>query len=876
MPAWIQTAAAIVAVMLCTGGARPAWGNDDESAEEIEFFETQVRPILVRRCYNCHSAETKPAGQLRVDDRNGLLTGGEHGAAIVPGDPEASLLIAAVTHANEDLQMPAEGEKLSDAEIDALKQWIADGAAWPDSGIPSDLLDVPSEYERLTREHWAFQLVRRPALPEVNDCAWPRAEADRFILAKLEERGLAPVGDADAATLLRRVTFDLTGLPPTPEETTSFAAAPTPEAFGQVVDRLLDSPAFGEHWGRHWLDVARYGESTGSARNVPYPQAWRYRDYVIDAFNADKPYDEFIREQIAGDLLPYADEAERREHLIATGFLALGVKDVNQRFKVRFEMDNIDEQIDTVTRSLLALTVSCARCHDHKFDPVSTRDYYALAGIFQSTDLCAGVRSKMGGGGLDYYDTSKLLILSPGTSANADPALQARIAEAEKAVAEAKAEFERLRDSSEGAEPGENGKPKKQVARQKLRRLEGELTTLKDPAAYSEVTLGVREAAQIADTPVRIRGEAEQLGPVVPRGFPHALGYEGQPTVPADQSGRLQLAEWLVDRRNPLTARVIVNRVWQHLFGAGLVSTVDNFGVTGEAPTHPELLDHLASTLVDDGWSLKRMIRSLVLTRTYQLSSTGTAEQLAADPANRWQWRHSPRRLSAEELRDAMLMAAGTLDRARPKPAVSDLPVIEIRNNGPEAQRLVQAGRASRHRSVYLPLLRTLVPESLEVFDFAEQGLVTGSRQTTTVPPQALYLLNDEFVRRQSLNLAERLIADAGSDSAERVRRVYRVTVGREATADEVVRALAFVVDYSAMAAQELSVPEVAVVAAEAEANAATTDAGKPAATSNPDEAPQADADAQTEAVRTVDARTAAWASLVQALLASGEFRYVR
>ncbi|MFO1095236.1 MAG: DUF1549 and DUF1553 domain-containing protein [Planctomycetaceae bacterium] len=639
------------------------------------------------------------------------------------------------------------------------------------------------------------------------------------------------------------------------------------------MDRLLDS----EHWGRHWLDVARYGESTGSARNVPYPHAWRYRDYVIDAFNADKSFNEFVREQIAGDLLPAADDAQRREHLVATGFLALGVKDVNQRFKVRFEMDNIDEQIDTVSRSLLALTVSCARCHDHKFDPVSTRDYYALAGIFHSTDLCAGVRSKMGGGGLDYYDTTKLLMLSQGTPANADPAQQERIAAAEKAVAEAKAEFERLRDSPEGAEPGDNGRPKRQIARQKLRKLEGELTMLTDPVAYSEVAFGVRDSKSISDTQVRLRGEAEQLGPVVPRGFPRVLSYEGQPTVPADQSGRLQLADWLVNPQNPLTSRVIANRVWQHLFGAGLVSTVDNFGTTGVAPTHPELLDHLATSLVDQGWSLKRFIRSLVLTRTYQLSSDATDAQLAADPANRWQWRHSPRRLSAEELRDAMLIVGGVLDRTRPAAAVKELPVIEIRNNGPEAQKLIEQARASRNRSVYLPLLRTIVPESLEVFDFAEQGLVTGSRQTTTVAPQALYLLNDRFVRRQALSLARRLIGDATVDSAERVRRAYRSALDREATADEVIRALAYVVDYSALAAQEQPASAVAAVASETPVAAATTDAGKPIAPVAADGAnPARDATAKPAKEDAIDPQTAAWASFVQALLASGEFRYVR
>ncbi|MBL8851475.1 MAG: DUF1549 domain-containing protein [Planctomycetaceae bacterium] len=875
MPARFPIAAFLATIVSSVLVGPPAHSDGDNPAA-LEYFEKQVRPLLVARCYNCHSADTKPAGQLRVDDRNGLLVGGDHGAAIIPGDPDASLLIAAVAQTHEDIKMPAEGDKLSDDQIAVLRQWIADGAVWPGTESSAELLDIPAEYEDARRSHWAFQPLQHPAVPDVRHSDWPRSDVDRFILAKLEETGLSPVDDAEPVTLLRRVTFDLTGLPPAPEEIAAFAAAPTPEAFAQIVDRLLDSPAFGEHWGRHWLDIARYGESTGSARNVPYPHAWRYRNYVIDALNADKPYDEFVREQIAGDLLPAADDAERREHLVATGFLALGVKDVNQRFKVRFEMDNIDEQIDTVSRSLLALTVSCARCHDHKFDPVSTRDYYALAGIFQSTELCAGVRSKMGGGGLDYYDTSKLLILTPGTPADADSELQAKIAETEKAVAEAKTEFERLRDSPEGAELAENGKPKRQQARQKLRKLEGELTTLTDPVSYSEVALGVRESATISDTEVRLRGEAEQLGPVAPRGFPHVLSYEGQPAVPADQSGRLQLAEWLSSPNNPLPARVIANRVWQHLFGAGLVTTVDNFGTTGDTPSHPELLDHLAQSFIDDGWSLKRLVRSLVLTRAYQLDSAATDKHLAADPANRRVWRHSPRRLSAEELRDTMLVAAGVLDRSRPDAAVAELPVVEIRNNGPEAQRLVETGAASVHRSVYLPLLRTLVPDSLEVFDFAEQGLVTGSRQTTTVPPQALYLLNDPFVRRQSLRLAEQIVQDTQLTPAVRVQQAYRATLARDANAAEIERVLAYVAEYEQAVAAEQQPVEVAAAESEVTVTAATTDAGKPITPVNPDDVPQSDAGSEPEMVNASDPQTAAWASFVQALLASGEFRYLR
>ena len=417
--------------------ARP----DDSAA--IKFFEKQVRPLLVANCFTCHSADTNSRGGLRVDDRNGLLVGGGRGAAVVPGKPDESLLIKAVTRAG-DLKMPPE-RPLSGEDIAILKQWIRDGAAWTKVEPVSSDGRIKADYETLRKEHWAWQPLREPHVPAVKDSAWPRDEIDRFLLARMEERGLKPVKDVEKLPLIRRATFDLTGLPPTLTAIDAFLADRSETAFERVVDRLLASPAFGERWGRHWLDVARYGESTGSARNLPYPHAWRYRDYVIDAFNNDKPYDEFLREQIAGDLLPAATSAERAEYLIATGFLALGVKDVNQRFKVRFIMDNIDEQIDTLTRSTLALTESCARCHDHKFDPIPTTDYYALAGIFQSTDLCAALHNKMGGGGLDYYDPQMLLRLGTG-AASADASAE-KIKRLQQEMAQARAELEALRDA---------------------------------------------------------------------------------------------------------------------------------------------------------------------------------------------------------------------------------------------------------------------------------------------------------------------------------------------------------------------------------------------------------------------------------------------
>ena len=882
-------------VLLLLGlGASPfpaAASQPEHSPEAIEFFEKKIRPILVDNCYNCHSANTNAKGGLRVDDRNGLLMGGGSGAAIVPGKPDESLLIQAVRY--DGFEMPP-NKKLTDEQIADLEKWVADGAAWPKVELSIPLDKPNAKYEELLKNHWAWQPLQKVSPPEVKDQAWPRSDIDRFVLAALETESLKPVGDADKVALIRRVTFDLTGLPPTLAEIDDFLADESEEAFTKVVDRLLASPAFGERWGRHWLDVARYGESTGSSRNVPYPHAWRYRDYVINSVNADKPYNQFIREQIAGDLLPAATPEQREEQLIATGFLALGVKDVNQRFKVRFIMDNIDEQIDTVTRSVLAITASCARCHDHKFDPIPTKDYYALAGIFHSTDLCAGVRNKMGGGGLDYYDTSMLLLPE---AENGAPAVSAEtLAEAKKKVEQARKEFQRLRDTPEGNELAPNGKPKRQVARQKLNKAQADLAALSDPAANgAKVVLGVREGAKIGDTEVRIRGEAEKLGPVVPRGFLGIVSFEGQPQVNPDQSGRLELAYWLTDERNPLASRVMANRIWQHLLGRGIVSTVDNFGVTGDKPTHPELLDHLAQRFIEEGWSVKKLVREIVLSRTYGLSAEATTENLAADPTNRLLWRHTPRRLDAEEIRDATLAAAGRLQYSRPgaSPA-SELKVMEIRNNGAEAKAIFEHANASTARSVYLPLLRGLTPTSLAVFDFAEQGMVSGSRETTTVAPQALYLLNDPFVRKQSLELAKSLEQLSDIDDEERIERAYRLVLGRTATSEEIDRAKNFLADYEVawqtlqaspseeqFVKSESGTPnvETVAVATTADANGGGAGESKPARPMpviDPDQVITADEPVEEEVVVAENARQAAWASFCQALIGSAEFRYLR
>jgi hypothetical protein len=832
--------------------------NTAEQAR-LDFFEAKVRPLLAGHCYNCHSANTNSQGGLRVDDRNGLLTGGGRGAAIVPGDAEASLLIQAVRRTHEKLKMPPE-HPLADDQVADLVRWIAEGAVWPAEQFALSPDDVPAEYAALREQHWAWQPLARPAAPDVVDQAWPRGPIDRFILSRLEAAGLPSAADADPRTLVRRLTFDLAGRPPTPQEVAAFLhASPSTEvgeasaAVASLVDRLLASPEFGERWGRHWLDVARYGESTGGSRNVPYPHAWRYRDWIIDAFNADMPYDQFLRQQIAGDLLPADSPRQRDQQVVATGFLALGVCDVNQRFKVRFVMDNIDEQIDAVSRAVLGLTVSCARCHDHKFDPIPTADYYALAGIFHGSDRCAAVRNKMGGGGMDYYDTAMLLRLGPN---EADPTLPTRIEQAQGALATARAQLQALQqgaaapaatDAGETAQPPSEEERKQQLdaTRQQIASLQEDLFNLNDPAFHGPVALGMRDAATVGDTHIRIRGEAERLGPTVPRGFLSAVPVPDAPTIEPGGSGRRELALWLTSRHNPLTPRVMANRVWQRMMGQGLVRTVDNFGVTGDRPSHPELLDHLAGCFIDEGWSVKRLVRAIALSRAYQLSSQASPAHLLADPECRLAWRHRPRRLDAEEIRDAMLATSGRLDRNRPAGSpVAGMRVRELGDLSQEARQLAAHAVVSPHRSVYLPLLRGLTPQSLAVFDFAEQGMVTGSRATTTVAPQALYLLNDPFVIEQSRALAGRLLSaselNAGdSDDEDRIDLAHQLAFARPATKHELLRGLDFLADYQS-----------ALMAA----------AGEPT----------------DQAASESDPRFAAWTSYCQAILASAEFRYLR
>jgi hypothetical protein len=786
-------------VLSAAGQSRGGEASPAGDAQGLAFFESKIRPVLVANCYKCHSAAAgKAKGGLRLDSRSAIRSGGSRGPAVVPGDPGASWLLTAIARTDPDLEMPPEKDRLPEAVINDVAAWIRMGAPDPRETEATRAAGPPVTVED-GRRFWAFQKpVARP-IPSTRDSIWARSDLDRFILAKLEEQGLAPSPDAGPATLLRRLTFDLVGLPPAPEALGRFvdhiATAGLDAALAAEADALIASPRFGERWGRHWLDVARFAESSGKDANISFPYAWRYRDYVIDAVNADMPFDRFLLEQVAGDLLPYDSDAERARLLIATGFLALGPKNLEEANPLQFTADVIDEQIDTVTRAVMASTVACARCHDHKFDPFAMEDYYALAGVFASTKTYFGTSvspaNRVGG---------DPLVLPRGAG---QPIFHASITPAE--VARLKAELAALKKEEEERKAAAmkaaltGGDPEKFFTLRDALRIfwrsggiEGQLERVDDSGKALPLAMGVLDCGEPADAPLLERGDVGRPGKPVPRGFPRVVPIADAPTIASDQSGRLQLARWLTHPDHPLTARVMANRVWRHLFGAGIVRTVDNFGFSGERPSHPELLDHLTLRFAAGGYSLKRLVREIVLTRAYRESSEYNDAAFRADPDNRLLWRAAKRRLEAEAIRDAMLSVSGELDPARPPGslvarAIGDRPISLI---GLDA-RLPADLDGSLHRSVYLPVLRDRLPEVLDLFDFAEPSLVTGDRETTNVPLQALYLLNSPFVKARADALADRLMREAGDDES-RIRRAFLLAFNRPPDPDETKMAAAF------------------------------------------------------------------------------------
>jgi cytochrome c553 len=867
--------------------------NSDPPKEQVVYFEKNVKPILASHCYACHAADTKPAGRLRLDTTLGIETGGNSGSSVVPGDPDKSLILIRVQQTDVKHRMPKDSEPLTKEEIATITTWIKNGAALPNETekLPPISAKLERTYTKLKAEHWAFQPITNPSVPAVKDVKWPtqnKAEAvsgniDRFLLAGLETKDLAPVPDADPATLLRRVTYDLTGLPATPEEIKAFRKDHSEKAYERLVDDLLASQQFGERWGRHWLDVARYAESTGPSRNIPYPHAWRYRDYVIDSVNKDVPYDRFLKEQIAGDLLPANTPADRDRLLTATGLLAIGVKDVNQRFEARFQMDNVDDQIDTVTRSTMALTVSCARCHDHKFDPIPTTDYYSLAGIFTSTDDAAGLNSLMGGSGLVYYNAKDLLLLSSATTAK--PAPEDQVAKLKAEIAATKKDFDAIAGTPDGLALGPDKKPKQLTLGLKLVELRKEMLDLTDPGTRGYAVHGAREG-EIADTTVRVRGVEERHGPIVPRGFLTAFQVPGAKPVNPKQSGRLELAEWIASPNNPLTARVAVNRIWEHLFGQGIVTTVDNFGIKGDVPSNPQLLDYLATEYIHEGWSTKRLIREVVLTHAYRLGSSYPPRYKEIDPANHLIWRHSPRRLEAEEVRDSLLASSGKLQllpagAPLPESPAAKLKMIELADNGKELQEISAEADKSDQRSVYLPALRGITPRALAAFDPVSQTLVTGQRDTTVVPTQSLFLLNSSFVRLQSEYLAQKLLVDESDKTNRQIEEAYLRVLDREPTKLELARDKRFLEryaqTYSNLPPDKLTAPvEEKPLLAMKEKDKNKDDKDKDVVIDPACQVDQTNVVPVDPVITYKTPQEAALAGLVQTLYASAEFQFLR
>lgn len=742
------------------------------AAESMTHFEAKVRPVLVKHCYECHSSESgKSKGELLLDTREAIRRGGDSGPAVVPGDPMKSLLLTAIRHSDPDLEMPPNKPRLPTSVIAEIETWIKAGAPDPRTSASPSVERPPVDLES-GRKFWSY---RKPVLPKN-----AAKGIDSFIRAKLAEHELKPAPEADRITLARRLYFDLIGLPPTPEEATAFSMA----TYEATVDRLLKSPRFGERWGKHWLDVARFGESNGRESNLTFPHAWRYRDYVIDAVNADMPFDRFITEQIAGDLLPTKDKAERARLLIATGFLAIGAKGLNEQNKAQFAADVADEQLDAVTRAFTASSIACARCHDHKTDPFSMEDYYALAGIFKSTNTFYG----------NWIDSENNnhghLIRLPALPGQVIPGRSlppVRVKQLKEQLAKLKADEKEQNDyiakaKAEGRDiSGEFHKLLSNALRILWTRggVEGQLEAVDDEGHALPLCMGVQDAAKIIDSPVFERGEIAHPGKVVPRGFPQVFQLPSSP--PTTQSGRLELARWLTHRDHPLTARVMVNRLWHHLLGTGLVRTVDTFGFSGERPSHPELLDYLAVRFMDADWSVKAVIKEIVMSQTYRQSSIIAPSSKAheTDPDNRLLSHAHRRRLDAEVIRDSMLAVSGQLDVSRrPGSLVAELDgqsVSMIDFN----TKLPPDLDDTTFRSVYLPVIRDHLPDVLEQFDAANPNLVTGARDVTNVPLQALYLMNGPFVQRQSAALAQRLMNEV-STGPERFRRAFQLCFNRD------------------------------------------------------------------------------------------------
>ncbi len=672
---------------------------------DLAFFENRIRPLLAKHCYECHSSESEELqGGLLVDSRPTMLRGGENGPSIIPGDADHSLLIKAVRY-DDGTEMPPD-EKLASNEIADLERWVSIGA--PDPRLDATRFVRKKIDVQTARQFWSLKPLTDPVPPAATNLDWSTNPIDRFIAARRDSSGIHPVDLADKRKLIRRATYDLTGLPPTPDDIHDFLADPSQDAFAHVVDRLLASTHYGERWGRHWMDLVRYADTAGDNSDFPVPESYLYRNYIIDSINADKPYDQFVREQIAGDQMPATNDEQRNQQTIATGYLAISrrfgslVKNYPQHL-------TIEDSLDNIGRTLLGMTITCARCHDHKFDPISQDDYYGLYGILNSAQYPF-----------------------PGIELEQKPR-----------------DFVHLFDA---------GKPG-------------------DKLAYAMAEGHAEDAA------LQLLGNPEKLGDVIPRRFPEVLGGQMLPAEQQATSGRLQLADWLTSPDNPLFARVMVNRIWQYHFGVGLVKTPSDFGIRGLPPTHPELLDWLASRFIEDGWSLKSMHRRILLSRTYQLSSLAPAddEAVAVDPSNDLHWRFNRQRLDAESLRDTLLSLSGELDVEMPRQPHPFPPSEEWKYTQHHPFR---DQYDSNKRSVYLMMARLNARPFFTTFDGADQNAGTPSRDSSVTTVQSLYLMNDPTVHDRALRFADRLIREC-DDPIHRLTLAFELVFGRPPSESE-------------------------------------------------------------------------------------------
>ena len=890
---------------------------------KTDFFEKKIRPVLSGNCYECHSAKSKAlkAGLL-LDRKAGWVRGGKNGAVIHPGKPDESILMNALRYDNHDLQMPPAG-KLSESVLADFEKWIAMGAQDPRNSSLEEVFAVGGLKAKSLeegRKFWAFKPIKPPSLPVVEKDAWIQDDIDRFILRGIEGNDLEPSQKAEPLVLLRRIFFDLTGLPPSPQDIKDFQKSSSYESFENVVDRLLESPRFGERWGRHWLDVARYADTTGGGRNNPFPNAHRYRDYAINSFNKDKPFDQFIMEQIAGDLMPSSSNEEYNEKLTGTGFLALGPHNYELQDKELLRMEVVDEQLSAVGKAFMGLTMDCARCHDHPFDPIPIQDYYSIAGIFRSTNsLVPGnvagfherdLRDEFGEKRKQYEQTLAALekdlkdavnlIKALGgkelnrNSRSLDPlTLEGIVVDDLKAIKEGswkssthtpgyvgsgyhhddntgkgnksityranikkgrkydvqvsytdgpnrskktpitvmhadgeqkiyidqtkppvikntftsvgvfrfeKVERDIVQITTEGTEghviadavrlvaieekniisnlSGKEretkhdllAKEKLDEAKKNVEKIKREIEVHKksQPIKVAKV-MSVLEQEKTGSWHIHLRGEIRNLGPVVQRGFLQVAMPKGTSPVakiPKGESGRLQLAEWIASPENPLPARVYANRIWHHLFGRGIVASTDNFGEMGNRPTHPELLDYLARYLIENNWSTKSLIRKIVLSNTYQMSTHVSEITAKLDPENNLFSRQNRKRLEAEAIGDSMLLAGGQIS--------ANHPALE------------------KKRFSFQKLNRNKLSELFEVFDFPNPGLVSGTRNTSSVPTQALYMMNNDFVIKQARLVSTNIEKQEAKDLNRKITLAFLTCLGRPPSEEEMKTSLLF------------------------------------------------------------------------------------